>query len=72
MDLQKEANAKAVSTSIEAALPTFGLAIAREKPILQLCKPKLLPLKTYSYMKMQIQTRNRIDQELPHSTRNAN
>ena len=43
-------------------LPNFGLAIACERPAMQLCKPKLLQLKTYSYIKMQIQAKNRLDQ----------
>lgn len=43
-------------------LPNFGVAIGCEKPTLQLCRPKLLPLKTYSYMKMQLQMNNKINQ----------
>lgn len=50
-------------SNIEPILPTFGLAIASERPSLQLCRPKLLPLKTYSYMRMQLQTKNRLDQQ---------
>ena len=45
----------------EAVLPNFGFAIACENPTLQLCKPKLLPLKTYTYMRMQSQARNRLE-----------
>lgn len=41
--------------NIDPILPYFGLAVACERPNLQLCKPKLLPLKTYSYIRMQIQ-----------------
>lgn len=48
---------------IEFVLPSVGLAIACEEPTLQLCKPKLLPLKTYSYMKMQLQAKNKLDRE---------
>lgn len=33
-------------------LQRSGLSIAYEQPHLQLCKPKLLPLKTYSFIKM--------------------
>lgn len=43
-------------------LPCYGLAIASEKPSLQLCKPKLLPLKSYSFVRMQQQNMNRIEQ----------
>lgn len=62
MDDNNKQQASAKSINNEPVLPNFGLAIAQEKPTLQLCKPKLLPLKTYSYMRMQIQAKNRLDQ----------
>lgn len=45
------------------ALPQYGLPIANEEPNLMLCKPKILPLQTYSFMKLQIQARNNLDKE---------
>lgn len=53
---------KQKQSPMEPVLPTFGLAISSEEPCLQLCKPKLLPLKTYSYIRMQIQEKNRLNQ----------
>lgn len=70
MEENKQTNIDLSTGSIEPALPTFGLAIACEKPNLQLCKPKLLPLKTYSYIRMQAQAKNRLDQELTSKTSN--
>lgn len=58
-------------SDIEPIVPTFGLAIASESPCLQLCKPKLLPLKTYSYIKMQLQAKNRLNQGTTTSTDNT-
>lgn len=59
---QQTESGEGKSINGEPVLPYFGLTIASEKPTLQLCKPKLLPLKTYSYMRMQIQAKNRLDQ----------
>lgn len=59
---EKQQNQSAAFVS-EPVLPNFGLMIACEKPTLQLCKPKLLPLKTYSYMKMQMHSANKIDRQ---------
>lgn len=47
---------------IDPILPNFGVTIASDKMSLQLCRPKLLPLKTYSYMRAQLQVRNRLEQ----------
>jgi hypothetical protein len=49
----------------QPVLPNFGLTIACEKPTLMICPPKLLPLKTYSYMRMQ--AINKIDQQLTNT-----
>lgn len=46
--------AAGVSTSQmpEPVLPDVGLAIACDAASFQLCRPKLMPLKTYSFVKM--------------------
>lgn len=49
----------------ESSIPKFGLPIAIDKMSLMLCKPKLLPLQTYSYMRQQIQARNQLDRKQP-------
>lgn len=67
---EKVVNDDTIKTDIEPILPPFGLAIAQEKPSLQLCKPKLLPLKTYSYLRMEIQARNKLDRELASKSTN--
>lgn len=55
---------------IEPILPNFGLTTADEQPKLMLCKPKLLPLKTYSYVRMQIQTKNQLDTQQQANSNN--
>lgn len=50
------------SGHIDPILPNFGVTIASDQMSLQLCRPKLMPLKTYSYMRVQLQVRNRLEQ----------
>lgn len=40
------------SDNIEPVFPDTGLVIAYDQPQLQLCKPKLMALKTFSFINM--------------------
>lgn len=51
-------NATYDDQKVEPVLPDMGLAIAYDKAHFQLCKPKLMPLKTFSFVKM-AQARNK-------------
>lgn len=67
--LQNNQTKNESATPLGPIIPIFGLAIASEQPTLQLCKPKLLPLKTYSFIRMQIQSKNKLNTE---TTDNSN
>lgn len=54
--------------NIEPVYPKFGFAIASEEPTMMLCKPKLLPIQSYSYIKMQLQAKNQINTESSRNT----
>lgn len=52
---------KPTDEKIEPVLPNFGLAIGAEGLSLMLCKPKLLPIQSYSVMRMQILAKNQLN-----------
>lgn len=67
----EQAQQKAASSfTNETSLPKFGLPIACDKLGLMLCKPKLLPLQSYSFIRMQMQARHQIDEHTTKSTAN--
>lgn len=58
---QSKQSATGATVEIEPIWPRFGLSIGTDGPSLQLCRPKLLPLKTFSYKSLQLQAQNRLD-----------
>lgn len=59
----KQPNEQDPINTNESRLPKYGLPIACDKLGLMLCKPKLLPLQSYSFMRMQMQARHQIDKK---------